>query len=78
MFYAAVRQADRRKGSKGRGQQRTIGDARLHPKERAFSAQHACIIKPEFEANAELNAAFSQEGPGYWDFDLEKERVRER
>lgn len=40
--------------------------------------QHACIIKRELEADIELNAAFFQEGPGYWDFDLEKERVRER
>ncbi|BAL99858.1 MULTISPECIES: 4Fe-4S dicluster domain-containing protein [Caldilinea] len=35
-------------------------------------------VPPEFEADIELNAAFFQEGPGYWDFDLEKERVRER
>jgi len=35
-------------------------------------------VPPEFEADIELNAAFFQEGPGYWNFDLEQERVRER
>lgn len=35
-------------------------------------------VPPEFVGDIELNAAFFSRGPGYWDFDLEEERVRER
>ena len=33
-------------------------------------------VPAEFAADIELNAAFFSDGPGYWDFDLEQERVR--
>lgn len=32
-------------------------------------------VPPEFEADIERNARYFLEGPGYWDFDLEEERV---
>ncbi|HEY65787.1 MAG TPA: 4Fe-4S binding protein [Caldilineae bacterium] len=34
-------------------------------------------LPPEHADDAEMNARFFQEGPGYWDFDLEEERARE-
>lgn len=33
-------------------------------------------VPPEFVEDIELNALFFSEGPGYWDYDLEEERVR--
>jgi ferredoxin len=33
-------------------------------------------LPPEHAESLEENARFFTEGPGYWDFDLEKERVR--
>jgi len=32
-------------------------------------------VPPEYQDDIELNARFFTEGPGYWDFDLEEERV---
>lgn len=34
-------------------------------------------VPAEYESDKDLNARFFTEGPGYWDFDLEEERVRE-
>ncbi len=34
-------------------------------------------LPPEYAEDLEMNARFFTEGPGYWDFDLEAERVRE-
>lgn len=34
-------------------------------------------LPAEYEGDKELNALFFTKGPGYWAFDLEKERVRE-
>ncbi len=33
-------------------------------------------LPPEYANDAEMNAAYFREGPGYWDFDLEEQRVR--
>lgn len=33
-------------------------------------------VPAEYVEDIERNAAFFREGPGYWDFDLEAERVR--
>jgi len=33
-------------------------------------------VPDEFADDIELNAFYFSDGPGYWDFDLEKERVR--
>lgn len=33
-------------------------------------------VPEDFAADIELNAAFFTDGPGYWAFDLEEERVR--
>jgi ferredoxin--NADP+ reductase len=33
-------------------------------------------VPEEFADDIELNAAFFSDGPGYWDYDLEAERVR--
>ncbi len=33
-------------------------------------------VPAEYEGDKEQNARFFSEGPGYWDFDLEEERVR--
>lgn len=33
-------------------------------------------VPAEYAGDIELNRRFFTEGPGYWDFDLEKERVR--
>jgi len=32
-------------------------------------------VPPEYQDDIEMNARFFTEGPGYWDFDLEEERV---
>ncbi len=33
-------------------------------------------VPAKYKEDIELNTRFFAEGPGYWDFDLEKERVR--
>lgn len=33
-------------------------------------------VPAEYAKDTELNKRFFSEGPGYWEFDLEKERVR--
>jgi ferredoxin--NADP+ reductase len=33
-------------------------------------------VPEKHEGEIEVNAQFFSEGPGYWDFDLEEERVR--
>lgn len=33
-------------------------------------------VPPEHQEDIEKNRRFFAEGPGYWDFDLERERVR--
>jgi ferredoxin len=34
-------------------------------------------VPAEYAADTEVNARFFTEGPGYWDYDLEQERVPE-
>ena len=34
-------------------------------------------VPAEYTDDIDVNAGFFNEGPGYWDFDLEAERVRE-
>jgi ferredoxin len=34
-------------------------------------------VPAEYEGDKDLNTRFFTEGPGYWDFDLEEERIRE-
>ena len=33
-------------------------------------------LPAEYANDTEMNAAYFREGPGYWDFDLEEQRVR--